>query len=145
MKFTKDRNPNDDDLDEIHRTVLNIVQSNIAKFVQVNKYGAINADKPNNDDFYVVQFTSMPCTLQEDQIDDNGIIKSGTIVSKKNKLSCARADSTWFLAPKEGPLQTIVKLQHVLVADLDVKVVRSSRMEYKIEDSYDMTEMNDYL
>ena len=91
----------------------------------MNKYGAINVDNPNADNFYVVQFTSMHYTLQVDQIEDNKTIKSGTIVSKANKLCWARADLTWFLEPKDCPLQQIVKLQHVLVADLDVKVVKN--------------------
>eukprot|EP00957_Ditylum_brightwellii_P025822 1953569-Ditylum_brightwellii.AAC.1 len=34
------------------------------EFVQVNKYGAINVDNPNADNFYVVKSTSMPYTLQ---------------------------------------------------------------------------------
>eukprot|EP00957_Ditylum_brightwellii_P071318 5421580-Ditylum_brightwellii.AAC.1 len=100
MKFNKDKDTNDDDLDEIHRVVLNSVQSNIAEFVQVNKYGAIHVDL----------------------IEDNKIIKSGTIVSKANKLWWARTDLSWILEPKDGPLPTIVKLHHMLVADLDVKV-----------------------
>jgi hypothetical protein len=124
MKFNKDKDTNADDLDEVHKIVLNSVQSNIAEFVQVDKCGAIDVDNPNDDNFCVVQLTSMPYTLHVDLIEDNETIKSGTIVSKANKLCQARADLTWFLEPKECTLPTIIKLQHVLVADLYVKVVK---------------------
>eukprot|EP00957_Ditylum_brightwellii_P185871 14151288-Ditylum_brightwellii.AAC.1 len=90
MKFAKGKNTNDDDLGAIHRLLFNSVQSNVAEFVQVNKYGIINVGTPNSDDFYSVQFLSMPYTLQEDQIVDNETIKSGTIVSKA--INCVRLD-----------------------------------------------------
>eukprot|EP00957_Ditylum_brightwellii_P147959 11266213-Ditylum_brightwellii.AAC.1 len=64
MKFDEDKDTDDYDLDGIHRTVLNSVKSNIAEFVQMNKYGAINVDSSNADNFYVVPFTPMPYTLQ---------------------------------------------------------------------------------
>eukprot|EP00957_Ditylum_brightwellii_P054128 4099840-Ditylum_brightwellii.AAC.1 len=70
MKFDEDKDTYDDDLDETHTIALSSVQSNIAEFVLVKKYGAINVD----------------------QIEDSKTIKSGTIVSKANKLCWTRAD-----------------------------------------------------
>ena len=50
--------------DEIHQVVLDGISDNMASLFQLGKYGVINTDYTTTNGFYVIQFISEACTLQ---------------------------------------------------------------------------------
>eukprot|EP00957_Ditylum_brightwellii_P050810 3852587-Ditylum_brightwellii.AAC.1 len=58
-------------------------------------YGTVDANDQRTDGFYIVKFLSTACTLQHDEIVENTILKSGTLVSDANYMCSAMKDSMW--------------------------------------------------
>ena len=93
--------------------------------VNENNFGAVNTNDPKAKGFYIVKFTSLPYTLQENIKVDNDLIKEGSLVCEAEYMSPAQEGSLWYLIPKEGTISTAVDMGKVLIARLSVSVITS--------------------
>ena len=59
-----------EDFGAVYKVVCDGIIENMASLVQLGKYGAINAEDPTTMYYYVINYLSEPCTLQEDQTTD---------------------------------------------------------------------------
>eukprot|EP00957_Ditylum_brightwellii_P049359 3744876-Ditylum_brightwellii.AAC.1 len=57
--------------------------------VNENNFGAVNINDPKTKGFYIVKFTSLPYTLQENTEVDNDLIKAGSLVCEAENMSLA--------------------------------------------------------
>ena len=124
MSFQIGKDTTSDDLEDIHQTILTSVASNIAATITANSYGAMNADDPKTDGFYIIQFTSPPYTLQND-IEVNGDkITSGNLVCDAEYLSPAQKGSNWYVTPsKNDVLHVVIEMSKVLVTNIPINIV----------------------
>ena len=63
----------------------------MASLVQLVKYGAINAEDPTTMGYYLINYISEPCTLQEDQTTYGKVSKAGEIVVEYKYLSVVKS------------------------------------------------------
>eukprot|EP00957_Ditylum_brightwellii_P172912 13164217-Ditylum_brightwellii.AAC.1 len=57
--------------------------------VNENNFGAVHTDNPKTKGFYVVKFTQLPHTLQENIEVDNDLIKERSLVCEAKYMSPA--------------------------------------------------------
>ena len=63
--------------DEIHQVVIDGISDDMASLIESGKYGGINTTDTSTNGFYVIMFTSVTYTLQENTTIDGKIINSG--------------------------------------------------------------------
>ena len=72
--------------DEINKLFLDGISENMASLVQSSMYGAIETDDTTTNGFYVIQFLSEECTLQNNKTIDGQVISAGELVVKAKYL-----------------------------------------------------------
>ena len=82
-----------DKFDEIHQVVLDLISDNMASLFESGKYGAINTTDTSTNGFYVIMFTSVVYTLQENTTIDGQIITTGELVVKAQYLFSMQVDT----------------------------------------------------
>ena len=89
MEFLYNKTPQVDS-DNIHALILAGMLTNEVELVQVNGYDAISANDETANNFYIVCFTSVPYTLQEDVESDVNQLESGDPVCNAIYASTGR-------------------------------------------------------
>jgi hypothetical protein len=125
MPFNATEDTGDDDLIEIQESIIQGIADDMAGMVNENNFGAVNTNDPETKGFYIVKFTSLPYTSQENIVLDNELIKEGSLVCEVEYMSPAQEGSLWYLIPKEGTISTVVDMGKVLIARLSVSVITS--------------------
>eukprot|EP00957_Ditylum_brightwellii_P149259 11366809-Ditylum_brightwellii.AAC.1 len=92
--------------------------------VTESTYGAVIANDQRIDGYYIVKFLSTLYMLQHDEIVDNELLKSETLVSDAEYMSPVIKDSMWCV--KSGIESVKVNIENVLVSSLDVDIVIST-------------------
>jgi hypothetical protein len=123
MQFKLGGNTTEDDLQDIHRTILSSIASNIAATITERSYGAVNTIDPNTQGFYIVKFMSTPYSLQQDMNVNGDCISSGELVCDAEYLSPAQLGSLWYVTPDEDTMPIVVEMSKVLVCNLAVNIV----------------------
>jgi len=123
MPFQFRKDTNEDDLEQMHHTILTSIASNIAATIAESSYGAVNTEDPQTDGYYIVKFISSPYTLQNDVVVNGDRISSGMLVCDAEYLSPAFKGSNWYVTPIGGTISVIIQMSKVLISNIDVKVV----------------------
>ena len=79
MTFVNKRTP-DEEFDNVHRLVLSGLTKNMSSKIIVGNIEAISTNNTNTEGYYLVQFDSVPYTLQEDTTIDGIELLAGAIV-----------------------------------------------------------------
>eukprot|EP00957_Ditylum_brightwellii_P070261 5337625-Ditylum_brightwellii.AAC.1 len=58
--------------------------------VNENNFGTVNTNDPKAEVFYIVIFTSLPYTLQENIVAENDLVKEGSLVCEAEYMSPAQ-------------------------------------------------------
>ena len=82
--------------DAVHKLVLDGISNNMASLVQLGKYGSINTADPTTMGYYVIEFLSVPYTLQEDQTTYGQFSKSGELVVKSEYHIILKSKTNWY-------------------------------------------------
>ena len=77
IPFNATEDIGEDDLIEIQESIIQGIVDNMSAMVRENNFGAVNTNDPKANGFYIVKFTSLPYTLQENIEVDNDLIKEG--------------------------------------------------------------------
>lgn len=123
MPFQFGKDTTEDDLEQMHHTILTSIASNIASTIAESSYGAVNTEDPQTDGYYIVKFISSPYTLQNDVVVNGDRISSGMLVCDAEYLSPAFKGSNWYVTPIGGTISVIIQMSKVLISNIDVKVV----------------------
>ena len=124
MPFITYSNTCEDDIEELHKSILINISDKMGTFVTEYTYGAVNTNDSRTDGFYIVKFLSRPYTLQQDETYDNEILKEGCLVSDAEYLTPAMKDSSWYINSKLDAVK--VDMKKVIVPKLDVSIAKSS-------------------
>eukprot|EP00957_Ditylum_brightwellii_P115460 8806774-Ditylum_brightwellii.AAC.1 len=79
MLFKVCQNAGDNEIEDIHRSILTSIADTMGMLVTESTYSAVNANGQRTDGFYSVKFLSTVYKLQHDEIVDNDLLKSGTL------------------------------------------------------------------
>ena len=109
MDFTRDSETDKECFEEIHKILVQSIGNNMAEFVEINCYGAVDTYDSRADGFYVLKFAESPHTLQEEVEVNDKIIESGSLVCAAHYMSPAQKilGGTWAL--KVGYLEHLWK------------------------------------
>eukprot|EP00957_Ditylum_brightwellii_P002029 156295-Ditylum_brightwellii.AAC.1 len=89
MPFNASKDTGDDDLIEIQESLIQGIADNMGAMVNDNNFGAVDTSDPNTEGFYIVKFTSLYYTLQENIEVDNDLIKEESLVCEAEYMSPA--------------------------------------------------------
>eukprot|EP00957_Ditylum_brightwellii_P136077 10378144-Ditylum_brightwellii.AAC.1 len=90
MPFNATEDTGVDDLIEIQESIIQGIADNMGAMVNMNNFGAVNTNDPRAKEFYIVKFTSLPYTSQENNVSDNDLIKAETLVCEAEYMSPAQ-------------------------------------------------------
>ena len=131
MPFKVSENTNDDEIEDIHKSILTSIADSMGMLIKESNYGAVNANDQSTDGFYIVKFLSTVYTLQHDELVDNEILKAGSLVTDAEYMSPAMKDSLWYV--KSGLEPVKVNMKKVLVSNIYVDIVTStSELDYSM-------------
>ena len=70
MPFKVSENTNDDEIEDIHKSILTSIADAMRMLIKESTYGAVNDNVQRTDGFYIVNFLSTVYMLQFDGIVD---------------------------------------------------------------------------
>jgi hypothetical protein len=117
---TKESNP--DEIEEAQAIVLDGIGTMMSELVRVGHFGAFMTDDPDADGYYLVNWTSVPYTLQEEiELDEY----TPPIRIAKGELVCDAAywykvprAKLWYTRPRPGDATTTIRMRQVIAADM---------------------------
>ena len=116
-----------DTYDEIHQVVLDGISDNMASIFESGKYGAISKTDTSTNGFYVIMFTSVAYTLQENTTIDGKIITAVELVVKAQYLCSIKVDTNWYWNQQPNHHFITLPTQTILHPQLEVNTVRDSQ------------------
>eukprot|EP00957_Ditylum_brightwellii_P084910 6456689-Ditylum_brightwellii.AAC.1 len=93
MEFKVSENTNDNDIEDIHKSILTSIANSMRLPIKESTYGAVNANHQRTDGFYIVNFLSTIYMLQHDELVDNELLKAGSLVTDSDYMSPAMKES----------------------------------------------------
>ena len=123
MSFKKSGDCSDDDIENLHNDLLEHIGRNMGLCITDCSFGAVNTDDARTEGFYIVRFTSVPYTLQEDEFDGNELLSAGSLVCDAVYYEPARGNSSWYVKSDLSPLK--VNMRKVLVPNLSATIITS--------------------
>ena len=79
MTFVNKKTP-DNEYDNVHRLVMSGLTKNMSSKIIVGNIGVVATNDTNTEGYFLVQFDSVPCPLQEDTTLDGIELHAGVIV-----------------------------------------------------------------
>eukprot|EP00957_Ditylum_brightwellii_P174326 13272264-Ditylum_brightwellii.AAC.1 len=73
--------------------------------VTEHNYSAVNANDSRTTGFYIVKFLTAAYTLQHNEIVNNEVLTSGTLVSDAVYMRTAMKDSLWYAKAELDPVK----------------------------------------
>ena len=120
--MTQTKNKNSEKDDEAFKTILRGVETRMSEKILTTMYGATRTDDESTDGYYVLQWISEPCTLQEDKVIKGytPAIKSyaGEILCDAVFLNPVPNAKYWYTPMKTGVGDATVTLKQVLVPNI---------------------------
>jgi hypothetical protein len=108
-----------DELEEANLTLLGGIATRMAERVVDGGIGVFQTEDPEADGYYLIEWTTSPYTLQEDQLlqeyDPPQLVKAGELVCEGRYLNQVGRARQWY-TPSEVP--TTVRMQQVIAPDL---------------------------
>ena len=107
--------PNNDpfDISAVKQEVLSGIATRMAEAIFENGFGAIMTEDKQAHGYYLVEWCGLPYTLQEDSDE----IQAGDLVCEATYLNQVERAPYWY-TPSD--MTTVVRLQHVVGADLEM-------------------------
>ena len=116
------------DMEELQDSYLEVLDGLVDQMtpqVKVGNVGAVNVD--DDDGFYLVRWTGVPSTQQEDEewdtTDGGSFVPAGEVVCEGHYLMKVGGAKNWFTDPVDDSQNTKVMMKHVLHPDLSVEGV----------------------
>ena len=120
--MTQTKNKNSEKDDEAFKTILRGVETRMSEKILTTMYGATRTDDESTDGYYVLQWISEPCTLQEDKVIKGytPAIKSyaGEILCDAVFLNPVPNAKYWYTPMITGDGGVTVKLKQVLLPNI---------------------------
>eukprot|EP00957_Ditylum_brightwellii_P084957 6460393-Ditylum_brightwellii.AAC.1 len=92
MPFKVCENTNDDEIEDIHKSILTNIADTMGMLITEFTYGAVNANDQRTYGCYVVNLLSTVYTLQHDEIVDKAMLKAGSLVPDAEYITPAMKD-----------------------------------------------------
>jgi len=109
--------------EQVHELVLAGIAETVSKNVIVGGYGAVMTDDPDSDGYYLLQWDSEPRALEEDLEVEYATILKGELVADAVYLNPVPRARQWYTRATqedEESLRTVVRMQHVVAADISL-------------------------
>jgi hypothetical protein len=119
-------NTSREEIEETWAEALDGIATRMAEKVEVGMFGAFQTADPDTDGYYLVEWTSVPNTIQEDvmltKYDPPIQIKEGELVCDANYWNKVPRAKLWYTRPTE-PLSTVVRMQQVVSSKVELESI----------------------
>ena len=102
------------------KIILDGFVNNTAQNIQVGSICTINPDNRHSHGYYMVRFSYLPYTLQENKTIDGQVFDFISLVANKRYFSPNISHSIWYVNPIKGNIKNIIYLRNVIKSDISV-------------------------
>eukprot|EP00957_Ditylum_brightwellii_P068907 5230517-Ditylum_brightwellii.AAC.1 len=89
MLFKVNENTNDDEIEDVHKSIPTSIADAMGTLIKESTHGAVNANDQRTDGFNIVKFLSTVYTLQHDDKVDKEMLKAGSLVTDAEYMNPA--------------------------------------------------------
>ena len=115
-------------VEEANQCALDNVAEMMASEVKVGGYGAMDTDDPNSEGYYLVNWKGLPFTAQTRMETREGdVIQKGELVCEACHVDAISGEPRCFKATTK---ETVVRMQYILAADVEVGTSRTGGQRF---------------
>eukprot|EP00957_Ditylum_brightwellii_P205952 15346111-Ditylum_brightwellii.AAC.1 len=134
VDFTMDSSTDEVDIKDVHKVLLDSIGLYMTELISIDSYGAVNTDDPRADGVCIVKFVDCPHIFEADAVVNDEFIVAGSLVCSTHYISPAQEKSRWYLGPECSILKMLVKINNILVPELNVKIpTKRSQLGYSVK------------
>jgi hypothetical protein len=115
-----------EEIEETWAVALEGIATRMAEKVEVGMFGTFQTDDPDADGYYLVEWTSVPYTIQENveltEYDPPIQIERGELVCDGKYWNKVPRAKLWYTRPTE-PLPTVVRMQQVVSSKVELESI----------------------